>query len=234
MDKAVVLLSGGMDSVVALYWAIQQFEVSAIMNFSYGQNGHELEYAAAVAIVDNLRVQGKLNNALTVTHVPMHIPVYSSLTHKDSNLHPARNDRYGQPMTFVPGRNLIFISYAIAVAYDVDATKVVGGWSGVDVDYPDCSLEFLHAISIAGSIAIGRTDDRHVVVSSPLSRLSKMETVKMGEHLNVPWGLTRSCYSGLTNPCMICASCRLRAEAFNKAGIHDPLVEVITDAVNGE
>jgi len=135
-----------------------------------------------------------------------------------------RIDAYGQPMTFVPGRNLIFISYATAMAYNLNAKYIIGGWSSVDVDYPDCSERFLKTASWAGSIAIGRGYSG-LYIKSPLSRLTKAETVTMGEELGVPWHVTRSCYAGDDEPCLECDSCLLRVRAFITAGVHDPLVK---------
>lgn len=232
-DKAVVLLSGGMDSAVALYWAAKHYEIAAIMNFDYGQHGADLEAQAATRLLGVLKVQsamaqsGSVQNPMETMGIikcSIRIPVVSSLTH-NYGLDPSLKDAHDQPMTFVPGRNLIFISYATSVAYDVNAKYIIGGWSSVDVDYPDCSARFLIAAGSAAALAIGRGPSEDALgVKSPLSSLTKAETVAMGEELGVPWELTRSCYAGDEEPCLECDSCRLRIRAFITAGVRDPLV----------
>lgn len=230
-DKVVVLLSGGMDSAVALYWAAEYYEIAAIMNFDYGQHGANLELQAATRLLGVLKVMHVGSDcemafqSLGIIKCSIRIPVVSSLTH-NYGLDPSLKDAHDQPMTFVPGRNLIFISYSTSVAYDVNAKYIIGGWSSVDVDYPDCSQRFLVAAGVAASIAIGRdgVEGQQLYVKSPLSMLTKAGTVTMGEELGVPWALTRSCYAGGAEPCLECDSCLLRVRAFITADVRDPLV----------
>lgn len=233
MDKSIVLLSGGMDSAVALYWAAKRYEIVSVMNFDYGQHGAQGELNSATMVLGSLKAYGAVeplhdgrimvDQHLHILKVRIRIPVRSALTSDLGSLDPDAKDRYGQPMTFVPGRNLIFISYATAVAYDLGARCIIGGWSGIDVDYPDCNPDFLDNIGIAGSLAIGRGLDG-LVVRSPLASLTKAETVSLGESLGVQWNLTRSCYAGDDKPCLKCDSCLVRVKAFIAAGVRDPLV----------
>ena len=231
MDKAIVLVSGGMDSAVALYWAAERYKIAAVMNFDYGQHGADWEQAAATLVLGKLKINQlqlkselrTVNPHLALMTIRLKIPVRNALT-EDMGLDPTVTDIYGQPMTFVPGRNLIFISYATSIAYNIDAQWIIGGWSGMDVDYPDCSDRFLTSAGITASIAIGR-GSHGLAIYSPISRASKAGTVVMGEELGVPWEYTRSCYAGDEKPCLACDSCKLRIKAFIAAGVRDPLID---------
>jgi 7-cyano-7-deazaguanine synthase len=213
-----------MDSATAMFWAAERYDIAAIMHFDYGQRGMEHEQFAALMLLGSLKVLDKVSPYLNVLSVSLRIPAGSSLTSMGISLDPAVRDRYGHPMTFVPGRNLIFISYATAVAYDTGSRHIVGGWSDVDVDYPDCSSLFLSAANEAARFAIGRKRS-DLNIESPLMHKSKAEIVRMGVELCVPWKHTRSCYDDKPQPCGDCQSCQLRAEAFRDVGITDPLME---------
>ena len=217
--KAIALLSGGMDSTTALYIAMRKYEIAGIMFFSYGQRGMPYERAAAQNIVRHAH----LSNA-TYAEVYTGIPARSSLySHSDwpVDLKSAHPD--GIPLTFVPGRNLIFLSYAASLAYELDATVIVGGWVFDDnAGYPDCSPEFLSAAASAMSEAINRA----ISIYSPVLTVSKAQVVGAGEKLGVPWEHTRSCYGDWVEPCRECDSCIRRAEAFKQAGVHDPLEDM--------
>jgi len=235
-QKSVVLLSGGMDSAVAFYWADQNTEVVAVINFAYGQRGAQHEFAAARSLHQvvygvGLDVPPGVPPLITMD---VQMPTRSTLTGYDEGLDPRAVDHYGLPITFVPGRNLIFIAYATAVAYNVDANVIIGGWNAVDVDYPDCTPAFLGAASGAATRALGRQVWTRaeepggfvygLTAHSPVLRLTKAETVTLGESMGVPWELTRSCYDYSPDPCMYCDSCVKRVNAFIQAGVEDPLV----------
>jgi 7-cyano-7-deazaguanine synthase len=238
MDKqrSVVLLSGGMDSAVAFYWAKKNTEIAAVINFGYGQRGAQYEFAAARALHQfvfgvGLDVPPGVP-PLMYMHVSM--PMSSPLVGYSGGLDPNAKDHHGQPITFVPGRNLIFIAFATSVAYVEEASVIVGGWNAIDVDYPDCTPGFLNAASGAATCALGRDVwiraeepggyAYGLTVHSPVLRLTKAETVAMGESLGVPWEHTRSCYDAGPDPCLYCDSCVKRVGAFIKAGVRDPLV----------
>ena len=231
MDKAIVLLSGGMDSATALYWAAERYHIAAVLNFNYGQRGAVHEFRCANMLLASLKAQCKVQSRTELESLLVVYPkIFSTLMVSGAPLKLEKLDRYGQPFTFVPGRNLIFISYATAVAYDLNARYIIGGWSGIDVSYPDCSRSFLESASIAAALAIGRSaygysSDSELEIKSPLSRLTKAETVTLGESLGVPWELTRSCYADDMEPCLACDSCILRVKAFIAAGVRDPLVD---------
>lgn len=231
MSKAVVLLSGGMDSAVALYHTATMARdevrpaVSVVMHFSYGQRGEQYEWQRSVELVNHMRDRFP-QQPLGFIRQTIHVPVLSSLISTTGSLDPSELDGHGQPSTFVPGRNMIFISYATAVAYNVGAEYIIGGWSSVDVDYPDCSDEFLVLVAGAASCALGRSMNPYgLQVISPISALSKVGTVNLGESLGVPWELTRSCYADTEHPCLECDSCHLRTQAFLSADVRDPLID---------
>lgn len=219
-NRAVVLLSGGMDSAVALFWAASSLEVVGALNFDYGQRGAGLEWKAANRVMTAYRAVYDMSGPLTWYKLNLHVD--SALTIPDA---PLGQQRHGLPSTFVPGRNMIFIAHAAAVAWEVDARYIIGGWSGVDTDYPDCSEKFLQRMSHAASTALGRTTCPYgLLVKSPLSTITKAEAVTLGVAEGVPFGLTRSCYDFGQKPCMQCDSCIKRVDAFIVAGVRDPLV----------
>jgi len=216
--KAVVLLSGGMDSSVALYHAVKFHKVLAVVTFMYNQRGEQYEVEAAIDLVSAAGIDMDL---LTVTRIPM--VALSALTSELASLDPQAQDAHGQPSTFVPGRNFIFIAHATAIAYECGAEIIVGGWNSVDVNYPDCKVPFLSLAGMAASLALGRRIDK-LQVYAPVVHLSKKQIVDMGELLEVPWELTRSCYASEAEPCLECDSCRKRLNAFVQAGVRDPLI----------
>lgn len=227
VDKSVVLLSGGMDSATALFWALKNTDVKAAVHFAYNQRGHHFEWSQAYSLCDYVTEQ-KGPGCQPFELIERYLPLMegSALTDDSQTLDPAAKRRDGLPLTFVPGRNLIFISHAAAIAYDLGANLIVGGWSSVDVDYPDCSAAFTYAAEHAVQLALGQQagSDDQMIVFSPVITMSKEQTVRMGTRLGVPWALTRSCYSDGEVPCLACDSCRLRIAAFLEAGVRDPIV----------
>jgi len=218
MNKAVVLLSGGMDSSTALYWAIKQkhVEVAAAVHFTYGQLGREWEFAAAGQV--NVHASNKAGYPIPLHHVIIPMRQYSLLQWENADLSPGRKDSHGNPSTFVPGRNLIQLAMALPIAYTCDAPLIIGGWTQVDVDYPDCRRRFLESATITLGLALGEPID----IVYPLIDLAKDKIVALGTELEVPWRLTRSCYSADLVPCGMCDSCLLRVAAFHQNGMIDP------------
>ena len=229
MESSVVLLSGGMDSATALFWALKYTHVKAVINFDYGQRGAVFEYSKACKLVDFIRAQkGEGAKGIQFIQQAYHFPSQSALL-AGSPLIDLERDQRELPATFVPARNLIFISIAAGISYSLGANYIVGGWSEVDVDYPDCKVEFLRAAEHACRLALGQTLGETPLaemlkISFPLVLLSKTCILQMGEKLGVPWGLTRSCYLDKEAPCLVCDSCILRVNAFLEAGIRDPIV----------
>ena len=216
---SVVVLSGGQDSTTCLYWAMERFgpgNVRAI-SFDYGQRHRiELESASAVAALAG------------VPHTVLPIDTFAALggnalTAGDIPVGDMPED--GLPNTFVPGRNLIFITFAAAYACRYDINDIVTGVAQTDYSgYPDCRDETLRALERAVSLGM----ERDFSVHTPLMFLSKKETVELAVRLGAmeAMALTHTCYEGRRPPCGSCPACRLRAKGFAEAGIRDPLLDV--------
>lgn len=219
-EKALVVLSGGQDSTTCLHWAIDRFgrtNVSSI-TFDYGQKHRiELECAREVAAaagvaniclpIDTFTALG--GDALT----DMAIPV-SDEADQETEL----------PVTFVAGRNLIFLTFAAAYAYRHGIQHIVTGVAQTDYSgYPDCREETMAALQRA--ITLGM--DREFTIHTPLMHRSKKETVELAVRLGAleAMALTHTCYKGLRPPCGECQACRLRARGFAEAGVQDPLLD---------
>ena len=223
--KAVVLLSGGLDSstVVAIAQA-QNFEIYAL-SFSYGQR-HTAELEAAVEIA---------RQAGVVRHVTVDIDLRrfggSALT-DDIEVPKGRGieEMAGEiPVTYVPARNTIFLSYALAWAEVLGAGHIFIGVNAVDYSgYPDCRPEFIEAYERMANLAtrVGVEGETALCIETPLLTLSKAEIILRGIELGVDYAQTNSCYDPKDNgaPCQACDACLLRAKGFSDAGLEDPLL----------
>jgi len=221
VTKAVVLLSGGLDSATALAWAAQEkgWQCSTLA-FDYGQR-HSVEIEASMEIS---AANGVTDHRLI--KVDLGVIGGSALT-TDIDVPKDAIDENEIPVTYVPARNLVFLSLAAGLAETVGATKIVIGANIVDYSgYPDCRPEFLNAFAktaLLGTKAGAEGLDMEVV--APLIRLDKSEIIAMGLELGVDYGLTRSCYDpdeqGM--PCGHCDSCHFRRAGFETLGRRDPL-----------
>jgi 7-cyano-7-deazaguanine synthase len=224
--RAVVLLSGGLDSSTVLAIAQQKGFCVFALSFSYGQR-HTAELESAKAIALQFEV-GR--------HVVVDIDLRrfggSALT--DDIAVPKGRD-IGQmaeeiPVTYVPARNTIFLSYALAWAEVLEAKHIFIGVNAVDYSgYPDCRPEFIEAFERVANLATraGVEDELPLRIETPLLQLSKAQIIQMGNELGVDYALTNSCYDPLDSgaPCNECDACLLRAQGFRDAGLDDPLVE---------
>jgi len=221
-EKAVVLLSGGLDSATALAWAskTKHWECYSIA-FDYGQR-HRIELEASKNIAEVFAVKRH-----QVIQVDLHAIGGSSLT---STLNVPKDQAISAdiPSTYVPARNLIFLSLAAAFAETVGANKLVIGANVVDYSgYPDCRPEFLDAFS--KTVDLGTKAGVEGVgfeVVAPLLRLDKSEIIKLGLSLGIDYGMTRSCYDPHEDgtPCGHCDSCHYRLQGFAQLGKTDPLL----------
>ena len=215
---AVVLLSGGLDSTVCLAVARRQAGQALSVTVDYGQRHRiELEQAAQVA-----RYLGAEHLVVGVDLSPWG---GSSLT--DASLEvPDAHARSGDdiPTTYVPARNLIFLSLAAGIAEARGADAVYLGVNALDYSgYPDCRPEFVEAFRVAASLALKRgVEGRPLDFHTPLIDLSKSAIVRLGVELGAPLALTWSCYRGGPQPCRTCDACVLRARGFAEAGVEDP------------
>lgn len=219
-DNALVVLSGGQDSSTCLYWAIDRFgraHVSSI-TFDYGQKHRiELECARDVAA------------AAGVANACLPIDTFAALggdalTDASIAVSDEKDDETELPVTFVPGRNLIFLTFAAAYAYRHDARHLVTGVAQTDYSgYPDCREDTIAALQKAISLGM----DREFTIHTPLMHRSKKETVELAVRLGglEAMALTHTCYNGSRPPCGECQACRLRAKGFAEAGVHDPLLD---------
>lgn len=218
-NHALVVLSGGQDSTTCLFWAIDRFGRDAVssITFDYGQR-HRVELGCATRVADYAGV----------SNVCLPIDTFSALggdalTDSGIDVTSDTNASTGLPNTFVPGRNLIFLTFAAAYAYQRNIGHLVTGVAQTDYSgYPDCREATIKALQ--QSIRMGMDSD--VQIHTPLMHLSKRQTVELAVELGAleAMGLTHTCYEGLRPPCGVCAACELRAKGFLAAGFDDPLL----------
>jgi 7-cyano-7-deazaguanine synthase len=218
LPPAVVLLSGGLDSATSLAIARHQGFACHTLSFCYGQR-HLAELTAA----QNLSVQmGAISHR--VVNIDLGQLGGSSLT--DMSLAVPEVQTEGIPNTYVPARNTIFLSYALAVAEVLSAKDIFIGVNAVDYSgYPDCRPEFINAFELLANLATkAGVEGRQMKIHVPLIHLSKAEIIQQGLALGVNYAQTTSCYQAddQGRACGKCDSCRLRAQGFVQAGVKDP------------
>lgn len=216
--KAIVLFSGGLDSTTCLYWALSQGYTCETLTVTYGQR-HAREIQSAQQIAQRVGVK---------THfIDISLPwlATSSLVDTTQVLPDVPVETIDQgkiPSTYVPGRNLLFLSLAGSLLDAIDADTIIAGPNAVDFSgYPDCTPDFYTAAAQAISRGTKKGTSEGVEVLAPLMYLSKTDIVRLASELNVPFELTWSCYAGGEKPCGKCDSCKLRARGFAQAGVHD-------------
>jgi 7-cyano-7-deazaguanine synthase len=219
MKSAIVLLSGGLDSATTLFYALnQRYQVHALI-FDYGQR-HDKEIKCAVAVARAARCPYEV--------VKISLPWKGSalLDKKMKVPHQRKLDAKDIPVTYVPARNIIFLSFAASYAEAIGAQKIFIGANAIDYSgYPDCRPDFFAAYSKVLEKGLKTGVEGHKIkVETPLIRLSKTAIIRLGIKLKVPYELTWSCYEGGRRPCGECDSCRLRAKGFMDAGLKDPLM----------
>ncbi len=218
MKKAVILLSGGLDSTVALYLAKSQgFECHAL-SFNYGQrHARELESAKTIAVKAGVASHQIVSLALNNWGG-------SSLTDMSQTLEHGDVNRTDIPATYVPARNMVFLSIAASLAEALEAQDIFIGVSQVDYSgYVDCRLEFIQSMekTINLGTVMGAEKNKPIRIHAPFIDKTKTEEIQIGDKLKVPFELTWSCYFGGEKQCGTCDSCLLRAKAFKDAGIID-------------
>ncbi len=220
-NRAVILLSGGIDSATTAAMAIERgFELYAI-TFRYSQK-HAVEVSCAGALARFFHVRG---------HVIIDIPAgifRSALT--DMSMEIRKNGEPGQagdiPDTYVPARNILFLSYALAYAESISASRIFIGATAIDYSgYPDCRPEFFEAFqTMADRGTKSGVSGRRILIETPIIAMSKSEIIRAGARLGIDYAMTHSCYDpgpgGLA--CGACDSCLIRKNGFLAAGIPDP------------
>lgn len=220
--KAIVLHSGGLDSTTVLAIAIHDDFEPCVMSFRYGQR-HVHELAAARVIAERMGVKTRVE-----IDVPASIFGDSALTGETAVPHDRSGAEIenGIPATYVPARNTLFLSYALAWAESLGAHDIFIGVNALDYSgYPDCRPEFIAAFECLANLATREgAEGRAFSVHAPLIRMTKAEIIRTGAALGVDYSLTHSCYDpspeGLA--CGTCDSCILRRKGFAEAGIPDP------------
>lgn len=219
INKAVVLVSGGLDSATCLALAKHQGHKCYALTFDYGQH-HRAELSAAK----------KIANCMGVTeHRIVHLPIGqfggSALTDEQIDV-PDFQNHEKIPVTYVPARNTIFLSIALGWAEVVGADHIFIGVSAIDYsNYPDCRPEYIEAFQKMADLATKKaTETKAIQIHAPLIHLSKAETIALGISLGVDYGMTVTCYKPTPEgeACGNCDSCMLRKKGFNKAGVEDP------------
>jgi 7-cyano-7-deazaguanine synthase len=222
MPKAVVLLSGGLDSSTVLYQAKSDGYDCYTLSFDYQQrHRRELDAARTIASMGgaiehrvvnfDLRLWG--GSALTDDRIA--VPQQRDLISMSASI----------PVTYVPARNTIFLSFALAYAEAIMADRVYIGVNAVDYSgYPDCRPDYLAAMQSVFNLGTkqGR-EGAEIAILAPLINLSKTQIIELGNHLGVPWQYTWSCYTGEETACGQCDSCLLRLAAFQDLGLVDPI-----------
>jgi len=220
MNKAVILLSGGLDSVTTLAIAQSQGYQCHALSFDYGQR-HRSELDAVKRI---------LAQFTEVAHKVIHLDLDqiggSALT--DTDIAVPTHPSTGIPVTYVPARNTIFLSLALGWAEVLSAEAIFIGVNAVDYSgYPDCRSEYIDCFQSLANLATKQAvEGKTIKLETPLIHLSKAEIIKKGTELGIDYGLTVSCYAADSKgrACGQCDSCRLRAAGFVDAGISDPTV----------
>ena len=224
MKKAVCLLSGGLDSATSLAFAKREGFVTYALSFDYGQR-HKVELEAAARVAKALGAASH-----QVTKIDLRLFGGSALT-GDIDVPKGRavdEMAHGIPITYVPARNTIFLSFALAWAEVLGASDIYLGVNAVDYSgYPDCRPEYIDAFRHMANLATkaGVEGDMKLNIHTPLIHLSKAEIIRLGVSLGVDYSLTHSCYDpdSMSRACGQCDSCRLRLAGFAEAGLADPL-----------
>jgi len=215
--KAVVLLSGGLDSATTLYYAKAKGYKTSCLTFDYGQR-HRKEVFSARRLAHSSGSEWRL--------LKIKLPWKgSSLLDKEIKLPEGRQTRSSIPSTYVPARNIIFLSFAVSYAESIGAETVFIGANQIDYSgYPDCRSSFLKAFEdVIRKGTRSGTRHRPVIIKAPLINKTKVDIVMEAVRLKVPIKYTWSCYKGSRQPCQRCDSCLIRRNAFRKAGLKDPL-----------
>ena len=218
-EKALVVLSGGQDSTTCLYWAINRFGRAHTwsVTFDYGQR-HRLELDCAANVAEHAGVSNECLPIDTFAALGG-----DALTDADIAVEKSTAGAGSLPNTFVPGRNIIFLTFAAAYAYQRGIMHLVTGVAQTDYSgYPDCREETISALQT--TLHLGMESD--IVIHTPLMHLSKRQTVELARDLEAlpAMALTHTCYEGVRPPCGDCPACVLRAKGFAEAGIPDPLL----------
>ena len=218
MKRAVVLLSGGLDSATVLAMALAEGWQCHALSIDYGQR-HRAELAAAANVA---RALGAAEHRV----FPIDLTIFGGSALTDPAIAVPTAPAAGIPVTYVPARNTIFLALALAYAEVTGADAIFAGMNAVDYSgYPDCRPEFLAAFETLANLATKRAvEGAPLAIETPIVRMTKAEIVRRGHGLGVDFALTVSCYNADAEgrACGNCDSCRFRREGFAAAGLPDP------------
>jgi 7-cyano-7-deazaguanine synthase len=224
MKHAVVLLSGGLDSTTTLAIALAQGYATYALSFDYGQR-HKIEIEAARRIVKSLGVKEH-----RIVEIDNGLFGDSALTDDVVDVPKSRSEEEisaGVPVTYVPARNIIFLSHALAWAEMIPAGHIFLGVNAIDYSgYPDCRPEFIAMFELLANIGTkAGVEGRRFQIHAPLIKMSKAQIVRKAIELDVDLALTHSCYDPAPEgrACGQCDSCQLRRKGFREAGVIDPI-----------
>lgn len=212
--KAVIILSGGMDSTTLLYDVINLGYEVYVLSFDYNQK-HKKELDCAKSICEKLNIPHKVVDLNVLNQLAP-----SSLTRDDWDVPEGHFEDESMKQTIVPNRNMVMLSLATSYAISIDATKIFyGAHAGDHEIYPDCRKEFIDKMKEVIRIC----DWKEVELSAHYWNINKGDIIKKGIGLNVPYENTWTCYKGKELACGKCGSCQERLEAFKKVGMEDPI-----------
>ena len=221
--KAVCLISGGIDSCTTAFMAKKEGYKIYALSFNYGQkHNREIESAKEIA---------KAVNAEKHIVFDLDLSQFKGSSLVDKKIDIPENQKLNDigkniPSTYVPARNTVFLSIALAFAETVDADAIFIGATSTDYSgYPDCRPEYLDSFQKMTNLATKKTvEGKSIEIKAPLVSLSKAEIIKKGKTLGAPFEKTWSCYKGGNKACGRCDSCQLRLKGFKEAGLEDPIV----------
>ncbi len=214
-SKALVVFSGGQDSTTCLFWAKKKFDQVEAICFDYGQR-HSIELKSAKTIAHKWEIPLKIVKVEAFKQLGA-----NSLLDHDTEITHNENDL---PNTFVPGRNIIFMTLAAAWAYQMKTTHLITGVCETDYSgYPDCRKSTMESLQTTISAGMDYTFEIH----TPLMYMSKAETVSLAREVGALEALawSHTCYEGVFPPCGTCPACILREKGFAEAGTKDPLIK---------
>ena len=219
MEKSIVLLSGGMDSATALSIAKRKKLSCYALTMDYGQK-HSIEIEKAKLIAEHFQV---------IEHkiIEIDLTVFGGSALTDKNINIPEHESQGIPVTYVPARNTIFFSLALAWAEVIQANSIYSGVNAIDYSgYPDCRPEYIKAMQALVNLATKATvEGSSIAIEAPLLNMNKMDIIKKGIENNVNFSRTVSCYrlSKHSKSCGVCDSCRIRLKAFEELNLIDQI-----------
>ena len=219
MDKVVLLCSGGLDSATLMAMTVEAGSQVFPLHFTYGQR-HDCETQSAEKLVQFYQTE-----PLLIVNIDPSLFSHSSLVNKGLPVPKGMSSKEEIPSTYVPARNTIFLSYALAYSETVGASNIMIGVNSVDYSgYPDCRPHYIRAFQSLAEYALKKTVEfDSITVQAPLIYLTKMQIIQKGLSLGVDYSLTHSCYDPLEGKaCGNCESCLLRLKAFKILGYEDP------------